>query len=402
MTEGYQRLVRENISNPEVFVKAVFSGHQRGHRVPWQKVVVRPVLIRNRRHIQFSYFDDRQDISKNCSGAEVTQGIDELLALSFRNITLHTVDMIYQIQFTRKGKILIHHHAVDEPQSPSLQHDRQKKLLLPNGQPDSFLHMIGLMTAKGTVKASMQGKFRQINEILKLIDETGELHTLSVFPISIVDCGCGNAYLTFAVYHYLNNILEFPTRVIGVDTNGELIARRAEQSRQLGWQNLSFVVSRIIDFELEIPPDIVLALHACDNATDEALAQAVRWQSKTIFCAPCCHHHLQQQMKTQQLPPDFEPVCRYGVFRERLGDMLTDAFRCLILNLMGYRTQIVEFVSIEHTGKNLMIRAVRSQGADQARIISEYTGLKNLWGVTPYLERLLQKQLLALNIVPQD
>ena len=121
-----------------------------------------------------------------------------------------------------------------------------------------------------------------------------------------------------------------------------------------------------------------------------------------IFCAPCCHHHLQQQMKTQHLPLEFEPVCRYGIFKERLGDILTDAFRCLILNLMGYRTQIVEFVSTEHTGKNLMIRAVRSQGMDRARGISEYTSMKNLWGVTPFLESLLQEQMLALNIVPQD
>ena len=397
--EDYELLIRESISNPEVFVKAVFSGQQRGHTVPWKKVIVRPVLIRNERHIQVSYFDDKKDITKNYTGAEVMERVAELLALFFGNITLYTVTMIYHIQFTKKGKTIVHRHEVDEPQKPSLHHDRRKSLLLPVGQPDPFLRMIGIMTAKGTVKASMQGKFRQINEFLKLIDETGELETLGQTPITIVDCGCGNAYLTFAIYHYLNNILGLPTRVIGIDSNSELIKRRNEQSHQLGWEKLSFETSRIIDFEPEIPPDIVLALHACDTATDEALAQAVRWQSKMIFCAPCCHHHLQQQMETSSPPKEFKSVLRHGVFKERVGDVLTDTFRSLILQIMGYRTQIVEFVSTEHTGKNLMIRAIASQKNRDAHVIEDYKILKNYWEVTPYLERLLQDELLVLNAI---
>jgi SAM-dependent methyltransferase len=402
MTEDYRLLVRETISNSDVFVKAVFSGQRRGHVVPWRRVAVRPVLIRNKRHIQFSYFDDKKDITKNYTGADVMDRLDDLLDLSFGSITLHTVNLVYQIQFTKKGRTIIHRHQVDEPQQPSLHHDRRKSHLLPVGQPDSFLHMIGIMTAEGAVKASMQGKFRQINEFLKLIDETGELDTLSTAPITIVDCGCGSAYLTFSTYHYLNNILGLPTRMIGIDSNAELVRRRAEQSLQLGWESLSFEACRIIDFEPDTSPDIVLALHACDTASDEALAQAVRWQSRMIFCAPCCHHHLQRQLETQPPPEEFAPVLRHNVFKERLGDVLTDAFRSSILDIMGYRTQIVEFVSTEHTGKNLMIRAIHSPRSGEADAISAYQTLKDFWGVTPYLERLLQVEMLALNAISQE
>ncbi len=395
LSNSHKQLIENNIIDQAGFIKATFSGRQRGHTIPWHKVVVRPVLIKNKRHIQISRFDAQKDISQNYADSQIIkQKIDELLELPFKNIHLQTSGLHIQLQITKKGKTIVHRHkAPPKPIKPSLEHDRPKNLLLPAGQPDPFLHKIGIMTQDGKVKAKMQKKFRQINEFLKLLVETGELEKVNQYPLNIVDCGCGNAYLTFATYHYLNHILNLPTHIIGLDTNEAILESRLAHSQDLNWQNLIFQATRIIDFQPPAPPDIVLALHACDTATDEALAQAVKWHSKMIFSAPCCHHHLQQQLAQQTPPPPFSPILRHGVLKERLGDILTDSFRSLILRIMGYRPDIVEFVSTEHTGKNLMIRAIKAIKPDNHRAIQQYKALKEFWQVKPYLEQLLEREL---------
>jgi SAM-dependent methyltransferase len=245
------------------------------------------------------------------------------------------------------------------------------------------------MTASGEVRASRRDKFVQINEFLRLIVETRELEALDADPLTLVDCGCGSADLTFAVYHYLNHVLARPARLTGVDVKRALLRERAALAERLGWEGLSFVASRIIDFEPGVEPDIVLALHACDTATDEALAQAVAWGSRMIFSVPCCHHDLQAQMKGPAMPDVFQPVLRQGILKERLGDILTDTFRAQLLRMMGYRTDVVEFVSSEHTDKNLMIRAVKFADPGDAQMVREYERLKAYWSVQPFMERLL-------------
>jgi SAM-dependent methyltransferase len=203
-------------------------------------------------------------------------------------------------------------------------------------------------------------------------------------PIRLVDCGCGSADLTFAVYHYLNHVLRHPAQAVGVDVKADLIAKHNAISAELGWDDLRFEVSRIIDYVPGEPPDIVIALHACDTATDEALAQAVKWGARMIFSAPCCHHDLQVQISAQPMPPAFRPVLRHGILKERIGDVLTDALRAQILRIVGYRTDVVEFISPEHTDKNLMIRAVSSTGrGDVQMLIDEYRDLVDLWQVQP-------------------
>jgi SAM-dependent methyltransferase len=405
MSKQHKRIVKDKILDENTFVRAVFGGQRRGHVVPWNRVVVRPVSIKGQRHVQFSYFDATKDITKNYVGAQVIERLDELLALPFKNITLQTTGEDFQFQITRKGKVTVHRHELPEPRElPSLQHDRRKNLLLPSDKPDPFLQQIGVMTAKGQVRASMQKKFRQINEFLECLVGSGELEKFEQSPLSIVDCGCGSAHLSFAVYHYLNHVLGMPARLTGVDTNEDVLQKQVEQSRALGWSDLNFEVARIVDFQPAAPPDVVLALHACDTATDEALAQGVKWRSRLILSAPCCHHHLQRQINRQSAPPQFRPVLRHGVLKERIGDILTDAFRALILRIVGYRTDVVEFVSTEHTGKNLMIRAVRSGQVGDLQDVREYAveyrALKEFWQVTPYLERLLQAELVQLGINP--
>ena len=393
MSNDYKDLVRDNVLNEDIFLNVTFSSKRRGHAVPWQRVVIRPVLIKGKQHLKFSYFEADKDITKNYRGPEANEKLDQLLRLPFKGIKLKTTKGNFNVQFTKKGKAIIHEvKPSQEQQNLDLAHNRHKNLLIPVDAPDPFLQVIGIMTKDGRIKANMQGKFRQINEFLRLIQQTGELDKFSNSLLQVVDFGCGNAYLTFAIYHYLNHILERSAQVTGVDVKENLLEKHTALCQELGWTNLTFQPTRIIDFEPAGTPDIILALHACDTATDEALAQAIKWQSKLIFCAPCCHHHLQQQLNQRAAPVPFKPVLRHGILKERLGDILTDTFRSLILRLMGYRTDVIEFISTEHTSKNLMIRAVRSVAPGDPKFQQEYRALKALWQVEPYLAQLLREE----------
>jgi SAM-dependent methyltransferase len=347
--------------------------------------------------MQFSYFDAQKDVTYNYSGSEAVQKLDELLAIPFKNIHIETVTHDIQVQISKRGKVLVHQHRLAEPRpKPSLGHNRPKNRLLLDDSPSPFLQAIGIMTQDGKIRASKQKKFRQINEFLKLIVETGELEKFGQRAVNIVDCGCGSAHLTFSVYHYLSSVLGLQCQIVGIDVNADLLEKKAAQCQDLGWGNLSFQVTEIADFRPFIAPDIVLALHACDTATDDAIAQAIRWGAGMILCVPCCHHYLRQQLDQQRAPRPLEPVLRHGAFKERLSSMLTDSFRALILRIMGYRVDIVELVSTEFTGKNLMIRAIKSAGSENPETVQAYLDLKEYWQVTPYLEHLLKEELSKL------
>ncbi|MBN1933909.1 MAG: SAM-dependent methyltransferase [Anaerolineae bacterium] len=390
----YQEQIKQRIFDQATFVKANFNGRRRGYQIHWQRVTVRPVEIRGRRHLQFSYFTDRRDVTQNYAGDKIAAQVEALLQAGFANIYVQSIDDAIQINVNRKGQATVVRHQTAVPSPPALQHDRSKDLILPGDRPDPFLQAIGLMTQDGRIRASASRKFRQINEFLKLAVDTGELAQLAP-PVRIVDCGCGSAHLTFAVYHYLNHILGRPAQLTGIDTNAELLQRQTERAESLGWDGLTFVASSVIDFHPETPPSIVIALHACDTATDEALAQAVRWGAKLILSAPCCHHHLQAQLDARLAPAAVRPLLEQGILKERLGDVLTDTLRALLLKANGYRTDVVEFVSPEHTSKNLLIRAVKTDQAgnvsNSAEFETEYEALKGFWGVEPYLETLLRE-----------
>ncbi len=390
VTTDYKQLIRDSILNHEDFIKATFSGQHRDRAIAWMKVIVRPVLVRGQKHMQFSYFDAKKDITKNYLGDEIAEKLEQILAFEFKNVHVQTAYNTIDITITNKGKALIHSTTSSvQPKEANLSHDRQKKVLLTADDAAPFLKAVGIMTQDGKIRADMQSKFRQINEFLKLVEQTGALEKFNTSPLSVVDCGCGNAYLTFAFYYYLNSVLDIPTHLTGIDVNGELLTRHAEKSSSLDWSGLTFQTTRIIDFQPVTPPDIVLALHACDTATDEALAQGITWQSKLLISAPCCQHHLQEQLDHQPAPRPFGPVERHSILKERLGDILTDTFRALILRIMGYQTEVVQFVSSEHTAKNIMIRAVRSLKVRDPKFVQEYKDLKDFWKVTPYLEQLL-------------
>lgn len=388
--QDYKAVVRDRILAGESFVRAVFSGNQPGQVWKWIKVTIRPVRIKGALFLQFSYFDEHKDVTKNYSGEEAIDRVAEIVDSFFKNIHVETIDSVIEIRITKKGKALISEkQSIKTPEPVDFSHDRNKPKLLSSPEAIPFLQIVGIMTKDGKIKADMQRKFRQINEFLRIVDETNAFSDLAQGPVQVVDFGCGNAYLTFAIYFYLNEILGVTACVAGVDIKAELLERHQEKAKLLNWDRLKFQIGRIADYQPDIVPDLVIALHACDTATDDALAQGIRWGSKFIVAAPCCQHELQCQLSQVPIPDPFKSVAHDGILNERLGDILTDTFRAAILRILGYHTEVIQFVSTEHTAKNLMIRAVKNFSPGNIKSKEEYLALKNYWHVRPYLETLL-------------
>ena len=387
MEQNYKQLVRDRIRARESLIRAVFSGEQKGSSLPWVKVIVRPVELKGQVHLQFSYFDEKKDITKNYL-EEAESKVDEILALPFRNIFIESNAGNLQVNISKKGKAVVN-ETKPSSATTDISHDRQKNKILTAENATSFLKAVGIMTEDGRIKADMQRKFKQINEFLRLVDETGSFQAGSGQPIHVVDFGCGSGHLTFAMYFYLSEILKLDAHVTGVDIKSELMDQLQAKSEALGWKQLNFQTGYIAEHNPKITPDVVLALHACDTATDDALAKGIQWGCKLIVCAPCCQHELQEQMARVEMPSPLAPIFQHGIFFERMGDILTDTFRAGILRIMGYRTDVTEFIPIEHTARNLMIRAVKISQVGDPRRVEEYRDLKSFWQVTPYLEKLL-------------
>lgn len=383
-----RRVVSDAVLGPD-FRRATFGGAIRANRPsPWVRVVIRPVELRGQRHLQFSYFDARKDTTKNYLPHEAVGPLDEVLVVGFAGIHLTTRTEEIDVRTTKRGKVIVGRRAAAGGEADTA-HNRAKEVPLPEGRADRVLEVMGILTSSGRVRPTMRAKYTQINEFLKqlrhVLDDAG-LRSLGR-PIDILDCGCGSSYLTIAAHHYLNDVLKVPARITGVDVNEEVIRKSIERSARLGAAGLDFNCERI--GAIETPADIVLALHACDTATDDAIAQAVRAQARVLLSVPCCHHYLNKQLRMEGPSGVLRPILRHGILQQRIADIVTDAFRALALRIMGYRTDVVEFVSTEHTARNLMIRAVRGAPVGDATPVAEYLEMKRFWDVTPYLEGLL-------------
>ncbi|MEK7673062.1 MAG: methyltransferase [Patescibacteria group bacterium] len=392
MLEQELHKIDKYLEDEEALLKATFSKSQ----AEWVRVTMRPIIIKGQRYVQFSYYDKRKCTVKNYSGREYEKAVKELLAMGFKNIFVETVEGSARLLTNKKGKVKVNEKAAKSSESVKvdLAHNRTKKYLIPDNIPSDFLEAVGIMTKEGKVKADKQNKFRQLNSFLKIVDETLEKAQKFIKfgegKLLAVDCGCGNAYLTFAAYDYFNYIVERPLELVGVDVNGELLENHRKEIAGLGWDGLKFQHGKIIDYVPERDPDLVMSLHACDTATDEALFKAITWGSKMIFASPCCHHNVQAQLENAKSElEEFAPILRHGALKERFGDVLTDTFRILILRIMGYQTEIIEFVNSENTNRNLLIRAVKSLPPGDKKTVEEYLALKKLFKIEPHLEKLL-------------
>ncbi len=390
--------VRSAILDADHLVRALASGRRKGRPVPVvegrevRRVEVRVVDLKAGRHLQVTSYDATQaHTSNHLVGEAAGAAVDALLAEPFANWHVDTATETHQLRVTKKGVPMLHTAARAEEAAPSRGHDRSKGRLLPEDHP--VLRALGISDAQGRVKPSRQAKYRQVEEFVRLLDTSlgeaiaqGRVRTPTPDdPLRVVDLGCGNAYLTFAAHAHLADRL--PVRITGVDVKQQSADHNSRVAADLGI-DADFVVGSIADARLEQAPDVVLALHACDTATDDALGRALEWQAPLVLAAPCCHHDIAAQLRTTAVPEPYAMLTRHGILRERFADTLTDALRAALLRREGYRVDVVEFVESAHTPRNTLLRAVRT-GADGSEAGKEYDDLLAAWGVRPRLGELL-------------
>jgi SAM-dependent methyltransferase len=381
------------ILNTNSFVRAVLSGRRRNMSVDFERIDIRLIEIKGVLHLQLMQNDGRATTTKNLLPSTVE--VDQLLNSGYANIMVESTDEAYSIRVTKSGDAQVHIEKRQAEQN--LSHDKKKERLLDSNDP--FLREVGIADVKGVIKPSRQDKYKQVEEFLRLLSpalsaaiEAGHIHKpTSDKPLRITDLGCGNAYLTFAAHQFLMNS-GFPVVITGIDLRPESRDRNNKIAEKLGiTTTINFRAEEISKTTAETA-DIAIALHACDTATDDAIAWAVNGGSKLLLIAPCCHHDIQKQIDAA--PEPWGAITKFGLMKERLGDLLTDSLRAQLLRLAGYRVEIIEFVGGEHTPRNLMIRAVKTDAKPEQIDIDRYFEITAQWGVKPALE----KKLSTLNI----
>jgi len=392
--------MRGLILDDAVLVKAVASGRQRGQEARWKRAEFRYVDLKSGRHLQITTYDETQAHTSNVAGDAAKAALDDLLDQPFANWHVETTTQHHQVRVTKKLEALV--HTTDRATEVEVErgHDQAKARLLPEDDP--VLVKLGISDSHGRVKPSRQAKYRQVEEFLRQLDAAitdalakGNLRTPTADePLRIVDLGCGNAYLTFAAQRFLSTVRGLPVHVTGIDVKQQSCDHNTAVADELAIDNMDFGVGTIAAAELGSPPDVVLALHACDTATDEALARAVEWEAALVLAAPCCHHDIAAQLRKAPTPAPYAMLTRHGILRERFADTLTDALRASLLRILGYRVEVVEFVESAHTPRNTLLRAVRTGSVVKGGgVRKEYADLVATWAVQPKLAELLGDRL---------
>ncbi|MCR5415001.1 MAG: SAM-dependent methyltransferase [Kiritimatiellae bacterium] len=382
------------------FMKLVQSVRRNGKTF---KIAMRPVEIGGLRKFQAEMTDDGQVQVKNFGADDASAGLEEIIAQKgARDLHLMTAKGDLHVRVTKKGHVLVSRSAAMERKVSVKPHDRVKNLPLTSFDSAALLRVTGLADGEGRIRASMRGKYDQVNEFLKVVKETVDAAKGGgTGPFTVVDCGCGKAYLTLSLYFYLTRTLGFKdVKVYGVDRRADVVASAREMAKRLDAEDrVVFAESDLADWKPGFErADMVISLHACDTATDEAIARGVEWKAKYILSALCCQHELQKRLaelggRSEGPAADFGGLLRQSILRERLCDILTDSFRAMILRILGFRTQVIEFVSSEATARNILLKGEWGVKPGQPGPVSEYLNLRDYWKVTPWLETRLEKLL---------
>lgn len=381
------------------------------------KIKIRPVVLKNELRFQATSYVGTKVLHANYDAGALAQDIVVWMERDFKQLQASTRTEDITVLVSKKGKMTIKRkktavpvgdvHAPQAAPSPGnaasapqldpapgtpaadpfamlAAHNRQKRYILQEGVPVDFLVDLGVMTPQGKVVKARYDKFRQINRFLEFIEDI-----LPQLPkkrqIHIIDFGCGKSYLTFAMYYYLKELAGYDIVITGLDLKKDVIARCNGLARRYGYDGLEFLHGDIASYEDTDSVDMVVTLHACDTATDYALYKAVRWNARVILSVPCCQHELNRQIQCGGL----SAVLQYGLLKERMAALCTDGLRAELLNAAGYKTQILEFIDMEHTPKNILIRAVRERRVDSFALSEKYEKCRDLLNVSPTLEQLL-------------
>lgn len=378
--ESLRNLVHQ-LAEEGTLISATLSQRRKAGDTSYTKVVVKPVELKKSLHYQLAYYYANKVTHENIEASSIEERMMALFEDTFRQGLLCAVDADYQVLISKKYKVSILKKSPSKKPG-ALSHNRRKQYILEEGTPVPFLVELGIMNADGKVFAKKYDKFRQINRFLEMVqDIIPDLPEDR--PLTIVDFGCGKSYLTFALYHYLSVQQRRELNVVGLDLKADVIEHCGTLAQNLQYDQLRFLVGDIADYNELSQVDMVVTLHACDTATDAALEKAVRWGASVILSVPCCQHELFNQVNN----PVFEPLLSHGILKERFSALATDAIRAKLLDLLGYKTQLIEFIDMEHTPKNILIRAVKSSSADTERLWREYIAFRDFLSADPYLER---------------
>lgn len=375
------REVLEN-SIEETLIRMVLSG-PRCKESP-SRIKIRPIRGKQGILFQAASLVGKQEFHKNYEKTALTEQVLAWIREDYKQLQIETTGEQIHVLVSKKGRMTIKRKMRREQVAEvDLSHNRKKRYILEEGKPVPFLIDLGVMTEEGRVVKSRYDKFRQINRFLEFIED--------VLPSmekgrewTILDFGCGKSYLTFAMYYYLTVLQGFDIRIIGLDLKEEVIAHCAKLARAYGYEKLSFLTGDIASYEGLDRVDMVVTLHACDTATDYALEKAVKWGAKVILSVPCCQHELNRQIHC----PTLQPLFQYGLIKERMAALATDALRAGMLEERGYRVQILEFIDMEHTPKNILIRAVYTGKRRKDERLSD---CMEFLGVQPLLSELLKE-----------
>lgn len=370
------------------------------------RISLRPVSIGGERRFQAEMVEDGQVQVRNFGEDGAREGLEEILhQKGARDLHLICGSGDLHVRVTRKGRAAVSRSAKLERKVELKPHDRVKNVPLNAFDSAALLRVLGIADGEGHVRASMRGKYDQVNEFLKAVGETVKPAAMDR-EFAVVDCGCGKAYLTLALYFYLTQVTGITNvKVTGIDRRGDVIRSARRMAEQLDVAGkVEFIESDLGAAELE-HADLVVSLHACDTATDDALAKAVEWGAKYVLSAPCCQHELQQHL-AKSGNAAFAGLLRQSILRERFCDLLTDSFRAMIMRILGYRVQVVEFVSSEATMRNILIRCELGLKCGQPGPVAEYLNLRDYWRVEPYLagrlEKILSKHLAPYCQIPEN
>ena len=349
------------------------------------KIRIRPVKKKDELLFQAAAWDGKKEFHSNCGREEMISRILVWMERDFRQMQAETVTATASALVSKKGRVTVStKKRADVCPAPELSHNRTKRYILEEGTAVPFLVYLGVMTPEGKVIASKYDKFRQINRFLEFIEDICPALP-SDRELEMIDFGCGKSYLTFAMYYYLHEKKGYDVRITGLDLKEDVIARCNKLAAEFGYEKLRFLHGDIAQYEGARQVDLVVTLHACDTATDYALAKSVKWKAGVILSVPCCQHELNGQIRSEIL----EPVLKYGLLKERMAALITDGLRASMLEEAGYQVQVLEFIDMEHTPKNILIRAVRKENGAKEQS-GKRRELMEFLHVSPTLAQLLE------------
>ena len=375
----------QNSNDAKQFIKLTL-GNKRNKTQELKNVFVKPVILKSGLCLSFIYRYPTKDITKNYPIAEGISTVAQLLNTDFFNADLFCANEEFHLLQDANNRIKVTHKAIEMTEKPEFSHDHNKQRLIKT-ENNIYLQELGITTSDFKVKKDMQDKYRQINKYTEIVE--GIVNSASLKDkFTVVDMGSGKGYLTFALYDYLKNSLKLDPTVIGVELRLELVDTCNSIAGKAGFEDLIFQAGTIQDAALE-RIDLLIALHACNTATDDAIARGLKANAGIIICAPCCHKQIRKEMKPNN---DLKEITKHGILEERQAELLTDAIRAFILEAYGYKTKVFEFISTEHTPKNVLIVGTRSkkQTEPNPEIIAQIQRIKALWGIEKhYLEQVM-------------